>query len=656
MENATTRVTDAGQLSADARSNRFGSAGCGLRFTYGEGARPLEGYTIKRGIGIGGFGEVYYALTDAGKRVALKYVQFHRDVELRGASHCLNLKHPHLVALYDIRYDADGQAWIVMEYVSGESLKDVLMRYPRGLPLAEVARWFEAICSAVAYLHDHAIVHRDLKPANIFDDQGTVKVGDYGLAKCITFSRQGGHTESVGTCHYTAPEIRNGTYGKEVDIYALGVILYEMLTGRVPFDGESAQEVLMKHLVDHPDLTRLAEPFRPVLRRALAKDPARRFASARQMCDAFRRAVELYTGGDGSRVAAAAGCPSSVPQQAGDRPAIAEELPDSGEECKPEGAGTTATVRPPPLPPLVGKTRNVPPPLPPGNSPGGAVWPRQGWPAWLPALAILAAVVALSGHAPWLTAAGLLVLVAYGATELWRVRWPGWSDRHARLRHAQLVRQRQQMRDFCRSKPILVKLDELLAGWLCAAFWCTLMAGLLSLPGTGLVSDWLHGATLALWLAFQAALLSGVVLAWSKWWEGRTDGGGRRLVMGASGLAVGGAGLAWCQWLQTPIDTLGPTGMHDSELPAWLAVVIYFGLLMLLPAWWRLADPLRHRRFSCGKTVVAGLWALVLHAVLPVPHPLGLMTAVISAIAIQLSSPWLVGEEFSKSFRHSPRT
>ena len=110
------------------------------------------------------------------------------------------------------------------------------------------------ICAGVAYLHDHGIVHRDLKPGNIFLDEGTVKIGDYGLAKFISCSRRSGQTESVGTVHYMAPEIANGRYGREIDTYALGIILFEMLTGTVPFEGESVGEVLMKHLTAEPDL------------------------------------------------------------------------------------------------------------------------------------------------------------------------------------------------------------------------------------------------------------------------------------------------------------------------------------------------------------------------------------------------------------------
>ena len=115
-------------------------------------------------------------------------------------------------------------------------------------------RWFDGIAQGVAYLHDHGIVHRDLKPGNIFLDQGTVKIGDYGLSKFISCSRRSGQTESVGTFHYMAPEIGLGRYGKEIDIYALGILLYEMLSGHVPFEGESSQEIIMKHLTTPPNL------------------------------------------------------------------------------------------------------------------------------------------------------------------------------------------------------------------------------------------------------------------------------------------------------------------------------------------------------------------------------------------------------------------
>src|SRR5262245_54001906 len=244
-----------------------------IKFTYPSGSRPLDGYTIKRGVGRGGFGEVYFATSDAGKEVALKLIRRNLEVELRGVTQCLNLKHPNLIGLYDIRTDGMGDQWVIMEYVSGESLEEVIDRNPNGMPLEQALWWMRGICSGVAYLHDHGIVHRDLKPGNIFSDEGVVKIGDYGLAKFISCSRRSGQTESVGTVHYMAPEIANGRYGREIDTYALGIILFEMLTGRVPFEGESVGEVLMKHLTAEPDLSVLQEPYRNIVQRALAKDP-----------------------------------------------------------------------------------------------------------------------------------------------------------------------------------------------------------------------------------------------------------------------------------------------------------------------------------------------------------------------------------------------
>src|SRR5919206_503390 len=103
-----------------------------MKFTYASGQRPLEGYTLKRGIGRGGFGEVYFGLSDGGKEVALKLLRGHDNVELRGVAQCLNLKHANLVSLYDLRTDGQGDTWVVMEYVSGEPLSVVLGRHPNG--------------------------------------------------------------------------------------------------------------------------------------------------------------------------------------------------------------------------------------------------------------------------------------------------------------------------------------------------------------------------------------------------------------------------------------------------------------------------------------------------------------------------------------------
>src|SRR5262249_22367996 len=190
-----------------------------MKFIYSSGQRPLDGYTLKRGIGRGGFGEVYYAVSDGGKEVALKLVRGQDlEVELRGMGQCLNLKHPNLLTLYDLRTDNQGDHWVVMEYIAGEPLSVVLNRHPEGLPPDLARQWFVALAKAVGTLHDQGIVHRDLKPGNIFLENGTVKVGDYGLCKFISSSQHNAQTQSVGTVHYMAPEIASGNYNKQIDI------------------------------------------------------------------------------------------------------------------------------------------------------------------------------------------------------------------------------------------------------------------------------------------------------------------------------------------------------------------------------------------------------------------------------------------------------
>jgi hypothetical protein len=260
-----------------------------LRFTYRSGQRPLDGFTLKRGVGQGGFGEVYFAVSDGGKEVALKLLRGHTDSELRGITHCLNLKHHNLVHLYDLRTDERGDKWVVMEYVFGESLAQVINRHPTGLSPELIREWTAALARGVSYLHDRGVVHRDLKPANIFIEHGLLKIGDYGLSRRMSSSERGELTRGVGTPHYMAPEIKNGNYSRSIDIYACGVILFEMLTGHPPFEGETAAEVLMKHQLDTPDFSKAPAAMRPVLQKVLDKDPAKRFATVME----FAKAVEL---------------------------------------------------------------------------------------------------------------------------------------------------------------------------------------------------------------------------------------------------------------------------------------------------------------------------------------------------------------------------
>ncbi|RJP36717.1 MAG: serine/threonine protein kinase [Phycisphaerales bacterium] len=254
-----------------------------MAFTFKHGERPLEGYTIQRGVGRGGFGEVYYAVSDGGREVALKFLRDNPEVELRGVSQCMNLKSPHLVTIFDVKKSADGEYFIVMEYITGPSLRDLLIAEPKGLGVQKATFFLKEISKGLSYLHDRGVVHRDLKPGNIFYDDGYVKIGDYGLSKFIAVSRHSAQTASVGTVHYMAPEVGSGNYSRGIDIYALGVMLYEMLLGRLPFEGSSMGEVLMKHLTERPEIDDLPEPFGRVIHKALEKDPKDRYQTADEM-------------------------------------------------------------------------------------------------------------------------------------------------------------------------------------------------------------------------------------------------------------------------------------------------------------------------------------------------------------------------------------
>lgn len=255
-------------------------------FQYKHGDRPLDGYTIQRAAGRGGFGEVYYAVSDSGREVALKVVQGYEQIELRGITQCMNLKSPHLVAIFDVKFNEQGKPFVIMEFVSGPNLRQMLDEHPAGLGTQKAAFFLREIAKGLQYLHDCGIVHRDLKPGNIFFENGIVKIGDYGLSKSISTSQHSAQTVTVGTVHYMAPEIGAGKYDRSIDIYALGAVLYEMLTGVPPFVGASPTEVLMKHLQAEPDLSGIEEPFRTAIKRAMAKDPANRFKSVQEMVEA----------------------------------------------------------------------------------------------------------------------------------------------------------------------------------------------------------------------------------------------------------------------------------------------------------------------------------------------------------------------------------
>lgn len=268
-------------------------------FSFKHGDRPLRGYTVHRGVGRGGFGEVYYALSDNGKEVALKYLRDRPQMELRGAKECQNLKSPYLVTIFNIEQNEHNDWFVIMEYVAGPTLRDLLNNsedFGGTAPIDQrrqqtAAFFLREIAKGIAQLHDRGIAHRDLKPGNIFFDEGFVKIGDYGLSKLAT-SPDSQHS-TVGTIHYMAPEVGTGNYSKSVDIYSLGIVLFEMLTGRVPFTGDSLFEVAAKHLSAEPVLDDLPAAFTPVIRKALAKNPASRYQHVTEMVRDLFRDVNL---------------------------------------------------------------------------------------------------------------------------------------------------------------------------------------------------------------------------------------------------------------------------------------------------------------------------------------------------------------------------
>jgi eukaryotic-like serine/threonine-protein kinase len=252
-------------------------------------------YVIKRKLGSGGMADVYLAEDqELGRRVALKllddrHASDEQFVERfrREAQSAAGLNHPSIVSIFD-RGQAEGTYYIAMEFLDGRTLKELLVRNgPTPPPIAiDYAR---QILGALAFAHRHGIVHRDIKPHNIIvRPDGRLKVTDFGIAR----SGASQMTEAgsiVGTAQYLSPEqARGAPVDPRSDLYSLGIVLYEMLTGKVPFTGDTPVEIAMKHLSQVPDPPSKLRPEVPhdldaVVMRALAKDSDQRYGSAEEM-------------------------------------------------------------------------------------------------------------------------------------------------------------------------------------------------------------------------------------------------------------------------------------------------------------------------------------------------------------------------------------
>lgn len=277
--------------------------------TLGRGTTVGGRYEILDRIADGGMSTVYRARHPDGGLVALKILrpQYVADREFierfaREAKAAQALDHPHIVRVLDSGRDGDTY-FIAMEYVNGPDLKGHLRRMGRLEP-ADVERIGQAVCEALDYAHRQGIIHRDVKPQNILlAPDGTVKVADFGIARAlaaVTITQPG---VVLGTVQYLSPEqARGAPVGRTSDLYSLGVVLFEMLTGRPPFDGESPIAIALKHLHEPPPRARDVQPGVPmrleaIIRKAMAKRGEDRYQSAKEMASDLIGATDLWKQG-----------------------------------------------------------------------------------------------------------------------------------------------------------------------------------------------------------------------------------------------------------------------------------------------------------------------------------------------------------------------
>lgn len=270
-----------------------------------KGQKINDRYQIIKSIGEGGMANVYLAYdTILDRNVAVKVLRgdlaqdekFVRRFQ-REALSASSLSHPNIVEVYDVGED-NGSYYIVMEYIEGKHLKELIKRRGR-LTITEVIDIMSQVCDGLATAHDSYIIHRDIKPQNIMIlDSGLVKITDFGIAMALN-STQLTQTNSVmGSVHYLPPEQASGKGSTmQSDIYSMGILMYELLTGSLPFRGENAVEIALKQLKEPiPDLKKtlpeVPNSIVNIVKRATAKNPKNRYADAREMLDDIKTAMD----------------------------------------------------------------------------------------------------------------------------------------------------------------------------------------------------------------------------------------------------------------------------------------------------------------------------------------------------------------------------
>ena len=270
-----------------------------------KGQKINDRYQIIKSIGEGGMANVYLAYdTILDRNVAVKVLRgdlatdekFVRRFQ-REALSASSLSHPNIVEVYDVGED-NGQYYIVMEYIEGCQLKQLLKKRGR-LTLSEVIDIMLQITDGLSVAHDAYIIHRDIKPQNIMIlDSGLVKITDFGIAMAMN-STQLTQTNSVmGSVHYLPPEQANGKGSTlQSDIYSMGILMYELLTGELPYKGDNAVEIALKHLKENIPSVREKFPEIPqsvenIIIKATAKNPKNRYADARSMNEDLRTCLD----------------------------------------------------------------------------------------------------------------------------------------------------------------------------------------------------------------------------------------------------------------------------------------------------------------------------------------------------------------------------
>ena len=280
-----------------------------------KGQKINDRYEIIRMIGEGGMANVYLAHdTILDRDVAVKVLRgdlatdekFVRRFQ-REAISASSLSHPNIVEMYDVGED-DGKYFIVMEYIEGKTLKNLIKK--RGaLTLSEVIDIMLQLSSGLACAHDSFIIHRDIKPQNVLiKDDGSVKITDFGIAMALNSNELTQTNSVMGSVHYLPPEQANGSGATiKSDIYSLGILMFELLTGKIPFKGENAVEIAIKQMNEKIPSVRAIRPEIPqsvenIVLKACAKNPKNRYDSAQEMYEDLKTALnperedeEIYT-------------------------------------------------------------------------------------------------------------------------------------------------------------------------------------------------------------------------------------------------------------------------------------------------------------------------------------------------------------------------